>query len=281
MDANPDIQGYFVRLCNFITHIGVAILIAWSTKSPRSYYGLLFSQIISILISVFISIGRNQISISDAEFAVLLTRSPICAYCVLLVLPRLFIKTLPGRIESATQHFKRGAWKELLADLNCRVVADGLCGLLVLGLCLALDISVRFNGITHLYSPVRCGDAQCWRSQSVHSDRSVHRCVALGIASLAMYECVLARHQRLRWNLMRTLAARYPSIKKMIYWKRGVCGFCAAWYITAKLHPWIPFVCVAILFEEWSRKLNIWTVESDFVFSFLQYSLPHLWHGNL
>ncbi|KAF8168846.1 hypothetical protein K438DRAFT_1856235 [Mycena galopus ATCC 62051] len=242
MDANPDIQGYFVRLCS----------------------------IFSILISIFISIGRNQISISDAEFAVLLTRSPICAYCVLLVLPRLFIKKLPGRIESATQHLTRGAWKELLAELNCRALADGLCGFLALILCLALDLSVQFNGTTHLYSPVRCGDAQCWRSQSVHSDRSVHRCVALGIASLAMYECVLARHQRLRWNLMRTLAARYPSIKKTIYWKRGGCGFCAAWYITAKLHPWIPFVCVAILFEEWSRKLNIWTVENNFVFSYGQ-----------
>ncbi|KAF8168849.1 hypothetical protein K438DRAFT_1856242 [Mycena galopus ATCC 62051] len=273
MDANPDIQGYFVRLCNFITHIGpsllqTAILIAWSPKSPRSYYGLLFSQIFSILISVFISIGRNQISISDAEFAVLLTRSPICAYCVLMVLPRFFIKAFPNRIQNATQHLKRGAWKELLADLNCRVVTDGLCGFLALILCLALDISVRFNGTTHLYSPVQCGDAQCWRSH--HSDRSVHRCVALGIASLAMYECVLARHKRLRWNIMRTLAARYPSIKKTIYWKRGVCGFCAAWYITAKLHPWIPFVCVAILFEDWSRKLNIWTVESDFVFSYGQ-----------
>ncbi|KAF8175678.1 hypothetical protein K438DRAFT_86862 [Mycena galopus ATCC 62051] len=280
MNTNPDIQGYFVRLCNFMTHIGVAVLIAWSTKSPRSYYALLFSQIMSILLSVFISIGRNQISISDAEFAVLLTRSPICAYCVLLVLPRLFIDTLPNRIQNAVQHLKQGAWKELLAELNCRVVTDGLCGFLALILCLALDISVRFNGTTHLYSPVQCGDAQ-WRSQSVHSDRSVHRCVALGIVSLAMYECVLARHHRLRWNLMRTLAGRYPSIKKTIYWKHGVCGFCAAWYITAKLHPWIPFVCVAILFEEWSRKLNIWTVESNFVFSFLQYCLPRLWHWNV
>ncbi|KAJ7915791.1 hypothetical protein B0H13DRAFT_388995 [Mycena leptocephala] len=175
---NPDMQGYIVRLSNFITHIGVAMLIAWSTKSPRSYYGLLLLQMIFIMIGVLISIRRNQLSIDDAEFAVLLTRSPICAYCMFLVLPRLFIKTVANRAKSAVLNLKflstapAIAWNGFMTDLCCREIFDGLCGVLILFLCLALDISVQLNGITKIYSPIPCGTGVCWQSQS-YSDIGV------------------------------------------------------------------------------------------------------------
>ncbi|KAF7335597.1 hypothetical protein MVEN_02214100 [Mycena venus] len=274
---NPDMQGYLVRLSNFLTHIGVAILIGWSTKSPRTYYGLLFLQIIFVLIGVLVSIRRNQIGIDDAEFAVILTRSPVCTYCVLLVLPRLFVKSLAPKANSAVCNLKRlstdpaVAWKGLIADLNCQAVFDGLCGIFTLVLCLALNISVQLNGFTKVYSSIECGTGECWRT-AVRSDiGSVYRWVGLVGISFVIYECVLARHKRLRWKLMGTLAARHPSIRKTFFWKRGVCGFCATWYIAARLHPWIPFLYVAILFEDWSRQLNIWTVEKDFVLSYGQF----------
>jgi hypothetical protein len=41
-------------------------------------------------------------------------------------------------------------------------------------------------------------------------------------------------------------------------------------YIAMKIHPWIPFLYALIMFENWSRKLNIWTVEKDFVFPYGQ-----------
>jgi hypothetical protein len=41
-------------------------------------------------------------------------------------------------------------------------------------------------------------------------------------------------------------------------------------YIAMKMHPWIPFLYAIVMFEGWSRKLNVWTVEKDFVFSYGQ-----------
>ncbi|KAJ6467743.1 hypothetical protein C8R45DRAFT_1171145 [Mycena sanguinolenta] len=215
MSINPDMQGYIVRLSNFVTHIGAAILIATSTRSPRSYYALLFLQIFFILLGVLISIRRNQISISDAEFAVLLTRSPICTYCVLFVLPRLFINTLAPKVHNAVCTIRRlpgsRAWSEFKACLSSRAVFDGCCGALILFLCLVLDISVRFNPISKIYSPVPCAAGECWSTQVQLDIGTVYRWAALVIASLIIYECILIRHKELRWKLMRTLSGEIEA----------------------------------------------------------------------
>ncbi|KAF7378338.1 hypothetical protein MSAN_00259800 [Mycena sanguinolenta] len=265
MSFNPDMQGYIVRLSNFVTHIGAAILIATSPRSPRFYYAWLFLQIFFILLGVLISIHRDQISISDAEFAVLLTRSPICTYCVLFVIPRLFVNTLAPKLHNAVRNIRRlprsMGWNELKRDLGSRAVFDGFFGALILLLCLTLDISVRFNAITKFYSPVACATGECWTTQFQLDIGTVHRWAALGLASVVIYECILTRHKELRWKLMRTLSSRYPSLRKSVYWKRGVCGFFCnmvrgalytyaqidsfARYIAAKLHPWIPVVRVS------------------------------------
>ncbi|KAJ6580045.1 hypothetical protein DFH09DRAFT_1076953 [Mycena vulgaris] len=102
---------------------------------------MLFLQIAFILIGVFASIGRDQLSNGDEQFAVILTHSPTCAYYVLLVLPRL--KLLPT--EPAP------AWNQLMTELNCQLVADGLCAALIVLIFLALNISVQYNGLTHLH----------------------------------------------------------------------------------------------------------------------------------
>ncbi|KAJ7642611.1 hypothetical protein DFH06DRAFT_1213997 [Mycena polygramma] len=279
---NPDMQGYIVRISNFVTHIGVAMLIAWSDKkNPRSYYAMLFLQIVFILIGVLACIRRDQLSIDDAEFAVTLTRSPICAYCVCLVLPRLFVQALRQKARSAFKNLqilfsfsadRSAAWNALIGDLKCRPVFDGFCAILVLLLALALNLSVQFNHIIKLYTVSQCSSTDCLSEGAPGMDTThIVRWLGVGGISLVVYELVLTRHQRLRWELMGRLAARKPSSKKTFYWKRGVCGICATWYITVKLHPWIPFFYTVILFEDWARKLKIWKVEQDFVFSYGQF----------
>ncbi|KAJ7278702.1 hypothetical protein C8J57DRAFT_147696, partial [Mycena rebaudengoi] len=273
-NMNPDMQGYVVRVSNFVTHSGIAILIAWSNKDPRYYYGILFLQMVFILIAVLISVRRDELSIGDAEFAVTLTRSPLSAYCVLLVLPRLLMKTLSGRATSVLLNLKllptdpETAWSQLTTELHSQPVTDGLYAVLIIFLCLTLNISVQLNDFTHFYSSE--DSVQLDLHRATGSD-IVHKWLVLGGISLVMYECILARHQKLRWELMRTLAARHPSIRHSFYWKRGVCGFCATWYIAAKLHPWIPFLYAAIMFQDWSSKLSILTVENDFDFSYGQF----------
>jgi hypothetical protein len=135
---------------------------------------------------------------------------------VLFVLPRLFIKTLGGRLKNAVHNLKQlptdpaVAWRELIIVLNCQAIADGLCGGLILVLCLALDISVQLNGITRVYSSVQCGRGECWQAQGGRDAGTVRRWAALGVASLLVYESVLVRHQKLRWKLMHTLAGEAP-----------------------------------------------------------------------
>lgn len=194
------------------------MLIAWSPKSPRSYYGLLLLQMISIIIGVLISIRRNQLSIDDAEFAVILTRSPLCAYCMFLVLPRLFMKTVAHRAKSAVHNLKllptapTVAWNGLMTDLGSQAIFDGLCGVLTLLSCLVLDVSVQLNPITKSYSPIPCGTGDCWQSQTSPDIGTVHRWVALIGTSLIIYECVLVRHKKLRWELMGKFAGESPRV---------------------------------------------------------------------
>ncbi|KAJ7609873.1 hypothetical protein FB45DRAFT_943140 [Roridomyces roridus] len=284
---NPDVQGYIVRLSNCISHIGVAALIAWSSKSPRDYYRQLYFQLIPILIALFVSTRRGTLSIDDVEFAVLLTRSPICTYCALLVLPRLFVKSLPPSATRVCRNSKllltdieRG-WKELKGDLT--VVLDACCGALILVLCLALNISVELNGITELYAPVPCGSGVCWRSPArALQIGAVYGWASLSVISILIYESVLVRHKKLRWKVMDALAARHPWTKKSFFWKRGVYGFCATWYIATTQHPWIPFLYAAILFGDWTLKLNIGRVERGFDLTYGQFlalfpALPTAW----
>lgn len=188
------------------------MLIAWSSKNPRSYYGLLFLQLIFVIVGALACIRPGQLSINDAEFAIILTRSPICAYCVCLVLPRLFIKTLPRRLGSAVQNLKllwtnpAAAWNELKTDLCDQPTWDGLCAVFILVLSLALNISVQLNGVTNMYPAVQCGVWDCLGSDPAADTTINYRWFALGSISIVVYECVLVRRKRLRWELMGKLA---------------------------------------------------------------------------
>ncbi|KAJ7743832.1 hypothetical protein B0H16DRAFT_998603 [Mycena metata] len=273
---NADMQGYIVRLSNFITHVGAAIFVAWSADSPRSAYKLLLGQIFVMFIAMLVAVKRNQLSIDDAHFAVILTRSPLCIYCMLLVLPRLFVTALAGKASNTVRNLgllwtqPALAWTGLQTDLYSRAVFDGCFGALVLTLCLVLNVSVRLNGHLKFYSAVQCGVEDCWGPHVDPDPSIVYRWSALFIISFPTYECVLARHQKLRWKLMGILAG-HPSIRKLIYGKCGICGFFATWYIAVKLHPWIPFLYAVIWFHDWSRKLNLLTVEADFELSYGQF----------
>ncbi|KAK7017757.1 hypothetical protein R3P38DRAFT_2985274 [Favolaschia claudopus] len=153
----------------------------------------------------------------------------------------------------ATQNIRfwsnRTAWKELWIALAAPGVVDSFCGAFGVLSCLALNISVQLNGIANFYSPrpVSCA-ANGWVEPVRYTvGQRIAVWFSLVVISLFLYECVLERHKALRWKLMRDLAARKPSIRKTFYWKRGVCGICATWYIAATLHPWIPFLYVSVL----------------------------------
>ncbi|KAJ7744341.1 hypothetical protein B0H16DRAFT_1727280 [Mycena metata] len=158
---NVDMQGYIVRLSNFITHVGAVIFVAWSAESPRSAYKLLLGQIFIMFIAMLVAVKRNQLSIDDAHFAVILTRPPLCIYCVLLVLPRLLVTTLAGKANRTVRNLGllwtqpalacTGLWK----DLYCRAVFDGCFGVVLLALCLVLNISVQLNTHTKFYVCLR------------------------------------------------------------------------------------------------------------------------------
>jgi hypothetical protein len=135
-----------------------------------------------------------------------------------LVLPRLFMKTVAHRAKSAVHNLKllptapTVAWNGLMTDLGSRAIFDGLCGVLTLLSCLVLDVSVQLNPITKSYSPIPCGTGDCWQSQTSPDIGTVHRWVALIGTSLIIYECVLVRHKKLRWELMGKFAGELPRV---------------------------------------------------------------------
>ncbi|KIK63105.1 hypothetical protein GYMLUDRAFT_41418 [Collybiopsis luxurians FD-317 M1] len=77
---NPDMQGYAVRISNFIVNLCLAILIRYSNEDVIESVSVLLLQIYTLLVSAFISLIRKKLSVADAHFAITSTVSPLAIY---------------------------------------------------------------------------------------------------------------------------------------------------------------------------------------------------------
>jgi hypothetical protein len=83
------------------------MLMSWSNKSPRHYYIAILAQMAFIVLGTLIR--SNSLSIVDVNFAIIQTRSPVCVYIFLLVIPRLLRQDIPRKE-------KRNAQKQRQTD---------------------------------------------------------------------------------------------------------------------------------------------------------------------
>ncbi|GAW02126.1 hypothetical protein LENED_003760 [Lentinula edodes] len=77
---NPDMQGYAVRLSNFIVNVCLALLIRYSEESVSESVSALLLQVYTLMLCAFISLIRKQLSVADAHFALTSTVSPLAVY---------------------------------------------------------------------------------------------------------------------------------------------------------------------------------------------------------
>ncbi|KAJ4477156.1 hypothetical protein J3R30DRAFT_3753923 [Lentinula aciculospora] len=93
---NPDMQGYAVRLSNFIVNVclggsyctalfmpdklSTALIIRYSEEDVAESVSVLLLQVYTLMVCAFISLIRKQLSVADAHFSLTSTVSPLALY---------------------------------------------------------------------------------------------------------------------------------------------------------------------------------------------------------
>ncbi|KAG6825380.1 hypothetical protein H0H92_003918, partial [Tricholoma furcatifolium] len=268
--TNPDVQGYAVRSSTFIAHLSVAILLSYSSKIQQRCYLPLLSQLITVIFAIWLCNDRNQLRLSDLEFATLQTRSPVSIYVILLVIPRLFsqsvFKSLPDSVKPVSV-FRRIFKSE---TLNWTLICYRAWGLLYVIFCLGVNIT-RQLGTTAYISFSEADDDESVALTKYGGRLNWAAWIPLAISSILIYECVLLRHPEERREIMHQLSGtRKKAFRSWPLSKRVGWGFTATWFIAIKYHPWLPFLYAAIMFLNWSVQMEIWWVEDDFQWTYGQ-----------
>ena len=197
-----------------LTDIPSAILIAYSTKPERHLYLPLLIQQALIIVAIWLCWGRNQLSLSDIEFAITQTRSPVSIYALVFVIPRLFLEKSAfkkGYLNDDGQPFFRRGFTS--RDLDWPLIKHRICGLLYGLCCLSLDLVHKFDkaGYTHFTQNHGSTDPSADPLTPPSSSRLEGRpnfkaWLGLAIFSVLIYECVLHRRGQQRRGVMHQLA---------------------------------------------------------------------------
>ncbi|KAJ7846357.1 hypothetical protein B0H14DRAFT_2772472 [Mycena olivaceomarginata] len=252
-DVNPDMQGYAVRLSSFITHLVVAILLAWSDEhTPRFCYTIVFLQLLFPIFGTFLAIKHDQLNFQDVQFLIVQLRSPVCVYIFLFVIPRLFLYN--SAFVTSTPKNRR---------LDRTVLRDRAFATLALLTFVSLRLVVLFD---------RCAYASSTSSDYFSTHFETHAFIALMLCTLGIYASVY-RHQEERRSLMHSLAGiRRRKLFSTLPWRqRVVSGFCATWTLVMHRHPWLIFTYVTVMFAQWSVQMRIWAVEDGYQFTYGQF----------
>ncbi|KAK7443457.1 hypothetical protein VKT23_015630 [Stygiomarasmius scandens] len=258
--ANPDMQGYAVRLSSFVIHLGIAILLTRS-DNPRSCYAKILLQILFILIGTLSSISRNQLNVADAQFTIVQTRSPVCVYILLFIIPRLFFHN---------SMYKQIGAQKTARKLDWRILFDRFLALLSILLVLILHLVLYFDPSAYML-----GESSVILISADHKAQK-YVLLAIGICLAVFYETLLHRGSagwKVRRALMRTLTRssnRSKGVGQRLtrhhYW-----GLFASWGTMLTVHPWMLFVLAAIMFWHWSIQMEIWTIEEGYQFTYGQF----------
>jgi hypothetical protein len=195
-----------------------ALLIAYSTKTQRHFYLPLLSQVALTIFAVWLCRGRNQLNLSDIEFTIIQTRSPVSIYILLLVIPRLFFQRPAFKRKVATsksydgQSFFRGIFNS--ESLDWTLIWHRAWGLLYVSCCLSVNLVRQFDkagyisftlaatggSFADLITPPSLIRLDGWPDGKVW--------IGLAICSVFVYECVLHRHTEQRCKIMHQLAGK-------------------------------------------------------------------------
>ena len=312
----------------------LAPLIAYSTKVQWWFYFPLLSQLAVIIFAIWLCRGRNQLSLSDVEFAIIQTQSPVSIYVLLLVIPHLFFQW-PGFKKDAMSNSNNSqsfCSTFSLGNIDWEIIWSWVLGLLYMLCCLSVNLIHQFDktGYIHVTQTAKAPDpipspSLIWL-EGMPDGKAWLR---LAVCSIFIYECMLHQHGEEQREIMHQLVGKYlvacnsfcalrlmreyeSRETKEVFESMAIeqvsqvhlllihqlapeihcllCrwGFSATWYvltnamiinlwlltrfIVTKLHPWLPFLYVLVMFLNWSRDMKIWTIEDGFQWTFGQWA---------
>lgn len=188
---------------------------SWSNKSPRHYYSAILAQMAFIVLGTLIR--SNYLSIVDINFAIIQTRSPVCVYIFLLVIPRLLLQSNTWKKEEKAQKQAQTS-KAVLSSLqpfhsNLKHRQDRIVAGLVILVSLVLNLIRQFH--PNMFSGSTSEGLLADFFPGGLGTRQICIWLALALCSAGTYSLVLQRHGLVRRNLMHQLA--------------GLCSI-RAWY---------------------------------------------------
>ncbi|KAF9056720.1 hypothetical protein BDP27DRAFT_641154 [Rhodocollybia butyracea] len=251
---NPDMQGFAVRLSNFIVNICLVILIRYSEENIAESLSVLLLQIYTLLVCAFISMIQKQLSIADAHFAVTSTVSPLSLYLVYASVRKLIKKS-----------------SYLFSRLGQNSTKYLVMSLLMVPIWFTIELLIYFADV---FSDVpRCPHITLvsWIMFSLMSVFTTFVFAAMvAVVLISIWVVYLLRHFRDILGEYRRLKMKAPRWKRFRWvqwlplWFNSLMS--AQWNVLTLSHPWLASFTILVTYIAWGSALNLYTVDMSYFY---------------
>ncbi|KAJ3817757.1 hypothetical protein F5880DRAFT_1336944 [Lentinula raphanica] len=252
---NPDMQGYAVRLSNFIVNVCLGLLIRFSEENVADSITVLLLQIYTLLTCTFISLARKRLSVADAHFALTSTVSPLALY--------LLYSSLRTLLRKSSHLFSR------LDDHNRTYLA---LSLLILPMWIVLNILIYLADV--FPANLKCPPItfETWLAFEIE----------LAMNSLFAFASVFAGLIVPVWTVyflrhFKDIRGEYRRHCKWFGWIRWFplsfkSFMLAQWDVITKSHPWVLTLSIWTAYVIWGSSLLLDVIDiQHFYLTFIIY----------
>ncbi|KAG7096107.1 hypothetical protein E1B28_006783 [Marasmius oreades] len=245
---SSDMQGYAVRLSAFVANICIAILIAWSKEDVvKESVNVVMLQNFVIMISSAIAMGRKDILVADAHFALALTMSPLSIYFVYSTFR--FFRRRPNHL-----YDRLGSAKFITAAMS-----------MILLICWVIfDLLIYFSNV---YKSEDCKVTLIgWTFNKAFSFILKLTLSSVPIALIPLFWIVyFIRHFKdIREEYRRHMTHKTESWERFRLAQRlgrSIKSFVIAqWDVITRSHKWLFLLTILAFYLGWAASLYIWIV---------------------
>lgn len=255
--TNADVDGLAVGVASVVINVCLRVLITWSPEDIEVGVRATLVQIHPILWSALWSTNHQELSLFDAEFALIVTSSPLTLYLVLASCFSLF-------------GTKTGLYKRI----NSYRFITSAVGALVFPLWVALSIVLILSD--HAFKDSYLCKGSTFVDWILDIPRSLFGSVAPGIAntpSLASFGAPLAlllfrRRSQIMAEVRRFLAGKLKS------WERICVPWVfmkSAWCTLSSNHKWFIYILFTYLDVSWAIEVIVSSVSASSTTYLLSY----------
>ncbi|KAJ3794194.1 hypothetical protein GGU11DRAFT_797122 [Lentinula aff. detonsa] len=243
---NPDMQGYAVRLSNFIVNVCLALLIRYSEEDVAESVSVLLLQVYTLLVCAFVSLIRKQLSIADAHFALTSTVSPLALY--------LLYASVRKALRKSSYLFRRLDDHGTYSTLS----------LLMIPMWIIMNLLIYFTDLfSNTCPPITFASWMLFEGGAVITS-FIFAFVFTGLIVLIWIIYSLRHFRDIRGEYRR-------HKKKAQHWKRftwlqwlplSLKSFILAqWDVITKSHPWILTLSICTTYVIWGSSLILYVTD--------------------